>query len=107
MSARFSIRGESRGTEHRLVLAGDLDLAATYDLEPALARALEAGTRRVVIDMREVGFMDSMGLRSILAAKELCAEHGAELAVIPNPEVLRIFEVTGLVDEVPWHDPSE
>jgi anti-anti-sigma factor len=58
---------------------------------------------RVVLDMREVAFMDSMGLRSVMDAKDLCAERGVELAVIPNPEVLKIFEVTGLVDEVPWH----
>jgi anti-anti-sigma factor len=58
---------------------------------------------RVVLDLREVAFMDSMGLRSVMAAKDLCAERGVALAVVPNPEVLKIFEVTGLVDEVPWH----
>jgi anti-anti-sigma factor len=57
--------------------------------------------------MRQVPFMDSMGLRSVMAAKDLCAERGVALAVIPNPEVLKIFEVTGLVDEVPWHDETE
>lgn len=103
MSARFDIREEDHATERWLILAGELDLAAAHELEPALQRACELA-RKVVIDLRDVTFMDSMGLRSVLSAKDLCGENGVDLAVIPNPEVLKIFEVTGLVDEVPWHE---
>jgi stage II sporulation protein AA (anti-sigma F factor antagonist) len=106
MCAEFSIREESTANERRLVIAGELDLAAGQDLDPAISRAFDTQMPKVVLDLRQVTFMDSMGLRSLLTARDQCAERGIELAVIPTDAVLKVFEVTGLIDEMPWHEPS-
>jgi anti-sigma B factor antagonist len=90
-----------------LRLAGELDIASAPDVEAALhsACAGPAGSG-VVIDLRKVEFMDSTGLRLILMAKELCADAGTELRVIPGPpQVQRLFEVTGLVDQLHFGTP--
>jgi len=102
MSDEFTIEEHSRAGRHQLVLTGELDLAAAYDLEAALSRVFAEGSRQVDLDLRGVTFMDSMGLRSLLVAKDMCHNHGAELAVIPNPALHKIFEVTGMLDVLPW-----
>lgn len=104
MSAAFSIREESGDGERRMFLTGELDLAAAQELEPAIARGFASSLPRIVLDLREVTFMDSMGLRALLTARDQCEEQGVELSVIPTEAVLKIFEVTGLVDEMPWHE---
>ncbi len=107
MSDAFNIREEGRAGRHRLVLEGELDLAAAQELETAMVRVCGQGSRQVDLDLRGVTFMDSMGLRSLLAAKETCAKSGAEFAVVPNPRLQRIFEVTGMLDVLPWRDDEQ
>lgn len=107
MSAEFSIEEESRAGLHRLVLAGELDLETSFELEAALKRHCDEGTRGIELDLRGVTFIDSLGLRSILAARDLCAGCGVDFAVVPNPGLHKIFEVTGLLDVVPWSDTGE
>ncbi len=102
MSESFVIREQSRAGHHELTIEGELDLAAAYDLEAALSRICEGGATQIVLDLRGVSFMDSMGMRSLLTARDLCEGHGVELGMIPNPALHKIFEVTGLVDALPW-----
>lgn len=107
MSEEFTIEEHSSAGRHELVLKGELDLAAAYDLEAALSKVFEEGSRQVDLDLRGVTFMDSMGLRSLLVAKDMCASHGAQLAVVPNPSLQKIFEVTGMLDVIPWRSGGE
>ncbi len=108
MSEAFSIREHSRAGRHELRLEGELDLAAAYDLEAALGRiCAEEETLGVELDMRGVSFMDSMGMRSLLTARDMCQGQRIELAVIPNPDLQKIFEVTGLLDVLPWTPMEE
>jgi anti-anti-sigma regulatory factor len=47
--------------------------------------------------------MDSTGLRTVLLAKELCDSHGFELSLVPGPpKVQRLFELTALLDVLPF-----
>jgi anti-anti-sigma factor len=101
MSAGFSIEEESRGDGHRLALTGELDLAAAYGLETALSRLCAAGGRQIELDLRGVTFMDSMGMRSLLTARDMCSEQGSELSVIAGEGQRKMLEVTGLIEVLP------
>lgn len=107
MEASFGIVRESRAGHHRLILTGELDLAAAQQLDAALRGACEADARQVDLDLRGVTFIDSVGLRSLLSARDTCAEHDVAMGAIPNPSLQRIFEVTGLLDVLPWRDAGE
>jgi anti-anti-sigma factor len=102
----FGIDAQSRAGHHRLILTGELDLAASRELDAALRAACEQGARQIDLDLRGVTFIDSVGLSSLLAAREVCEQSGTEMGAIPNPALERIFEVTGLLDVLPWRDPS-
>lgn len=80
-----------------LVLAGDLDMAATFKLEPEFDRLLAAQeVRHVILDLAAVGFIDSAGLGLLLSMRERTRDLGVamDLANVSDP-VLRILELSG------------
>ncbi len=106
MTAGFSIDEQSMGRGHRLVLDGELDLAAAYDLETALSRLCSEGSP-IELDLRGVTFMDSMGMRSLLTARDMCNEAGSNLSVLAGEGQRKMLEVTGLIEVLPLQGPGE
>jgi anti-anti-sigma factor len=104
MDAGFSIEEHSEAGRHRLALKGELDLAAAYELETKLSQLCARESGHVELDLREVTFMDSMGMRSLLTARDMCSEHGAQLSVLAGEGQRRMLEVTGLIDALPWQE---
>jgi anti-anti-sigma factor len=86
MSAQelFRIRQEDRQGRYRLVLSGELDLHGAAELEDAITRLCEAGALEIEIDLREIVFIDSPGVRAMLWAREKCAEHRSQFFIIPG-----------------------
>src|SRR3979490_2078975 len=103
----FTISEESRAGMHRILLAGELDLETSIELGAVLRRVCDSGALGVELDLSGVTFIDSLGLRSILDARRLCDEHRVAFAVVPNPGLHKIFEVTGLLELVPWRGLQE
>jgi anti-anti-sigma factor len=80
----------------RLSLVGELDVATVPEVRGHLAELVDAGFTHVVVDLREVRFIDSTGLSAILASRAAMDRCGRKLSVWPGPpEVRRIFEITG------------
>jgi anti-sigma B factor antagonist len=77
--------------------AGDLDMPATFKLEPEVDRLLaEKALRRLVLNLAEVRFIDSAGLGVLLSIRERTEQLGVELilANVPDP-VQRVLGLTG------------
>ena len=98
---------EARGVVVRL--SGELDLGSASELERLLSEILaepEAGhseqhNDRVLLDLSGLDFMDSTGIKVLVAAKQLADAHGRQLAVCdPKPQVHRLLEVVGLLDRL-------
>jgi anti-anti-sigma regulatory factor len=54
-----------------VALAGDLDMAATFNLEPEVDRILaQKQVRRLVLDLAGVRFIDSAGVGALLSIRE-------------------------------------
>ena len=97
MSKPLELRVEQDQRAPRLVVAGELDLATAEELEAGL-KELESGAPAVlVLDLRELEFMDSTGLRTIVGADARAREQGWRLTIVRGPDaVQRIFSVTKL-----------
>jgi len=79
-----------------LALAGELDLCRAPAIEQALAEAAEPATGRVVVDLRDVTFLDSNTLVLFLAAHGRQQARDGELLIVVGPHTpTRSFEVTG------------
>jgi anti-sigma B factor antagonist len=88
-------------------VAGELDLATVGELDRAL-HTLAKTKRAVTLDLRELRFIDSTGLRLILKIDALARQDGFNFAVVRGPEtVQRIFASTGLEDHVVFVDAPE
>jgi anti-sigma B factor antagonist len=91
-----------------LIVSGELDLASAEQLETQLKQLETSEPDVLVLDLRELEFMDSTGLRAVIAADARARERGGRLVVVRAPEeVDRVFRLTRmdqhleLVDEPP------
>jgi anti-sigma B factor antagonist len=104
---------EERGTSAGialLTLAGEFDLAAAPAIRDRLAQVRATGARGVVLDMTEVGFVDSSALRELLRADAAIRADGAMLVLAAlRPPVARLLELTrtaGLLTVAPTVDEA-
>ena len=93
---RLSVRAED-GAGGMLVVTGDLDAYTVGELELQMQRlGVDADVR---IDLSGVTFMDSSGIRAVVRLDNALRERGHELVLVaPSAPVLRLFELTSLVD---------
>jgi anti-anti-sigma factor len=78
---------------------GDIDLSTLAKAEAALDEA-RTGAGLLVLDLSEVGFMDTSGLRLVIEEQQRAAEGGYRFAVVRGPSrVRRLFEIAGLAGE--------
>jgi anti-anti-sigma factor len=101
----FSISSSIDDGIASLALHGELDLASAPALESSLYSIEEQGLSRLVIDLRELRFIDSTGLRLLLQADARWRKRGRELVLRPgDPMVQRVFDVTGAMDVLRFED---
>ena len=88
-----------------LLLTGELDMATAPALV-ARAEALLSEGRALVLDLRELSFVDSTGLGAIAEVERRARTTGATLALVPGPRnVQRVFDVSGTTRTFTWTDP--
>lgn len=94
---RFSVDVQSRDTGVDVRLAGDLDMAATFRLEPEIDRAVDRdGVRQLVLDLGDVGFIDSAGLGALLSIRERTRSLGIDMRLANvSPPARRLLELSG------------
>jgi anti-anti-sigma factor len=77
---------------------GDVDMATAPALQSEIVEALTApGAQRVVVNLSQVGFMDSAGLQSLVHGRRLADERGISYTVTgANAMVTQVLDLTGL-----------
>lgn len=76
-------------------VTGELDLSTVSELQERLERSLDAPAM-LVVDLREVTFLDSSGLRLLLRLDERQKTAGGRLVLVQGGRrVARVFELTG------------
>ena len=85
-------------------VAGELDFATAPQLERTLRETQQRG-RLVLLDLRELTFMDSAGVHTIVNASINARQRGRRLVVLRgSPNVDRLFTLTGSSDAVEISD---
>jgi anti-sigma B factor antagonist len=103
---RFDCAVEPERDGVRIVLSGPLDMATAPILEARLAELRDAGHRRLIVDLRRLDFIDSTGLRLLLARDAEARQDGFSFALIAGPpRVQRLFELTRTLGALPFVDP--
>jgi anti-sigma B factor antagonist len=103
---RFDAAVESRSGSAIAVVSldGELDLAVLDVLEEALA-ARPGDEVGLVVDLSDLGFIDSAGIQALVSARDGLEESGTPHAfvVIPGSSVERILSMTGLLERLASH----
>lgn len=99
----FRVEVERRGTALVVRPAGELDLATVDELRLVID---EAGpTPALVVDLTELEFLDTSGLRFLLKMQADAAAAGSELKLVRgSSEVERLLTVAGFADRLPLED---
>jgi anti-sigma B factor antagonist len=96
-----------RETDETCVLApkGELDLASAPALVERAEAQLEGGTRALVLDLRDLAFIDSTGLGAIAGIDRAARKAGVPFSLVPGPaNVQRVFEISGTSGAFSWTD---
>ena len=102
-TSTFRARADVRPDVVIVVAEGELDLVGA----PRLLEAVPTqGASPVILDLGSVGFMDSSGLRSLLEARQSCADQGRSFAIArPTEAVRRVLELVDLTREFEVVEP--
>jgi anti-anti-sigma factor len=95
----FSISCDEREDRRQFVVRGELDLATAPRLEETLVSAIEGG-HEVVLDLRELEFMDSSGVRVLVVAHRRGDGRFALIPAAPKSPVTKILAISGLEPEL-------
>jgi len=100
---RLSLRHKPK-TRWLFARPGELDLSVVEPFEEEVRQAVLGTGMRVLLDLSEVSFIDSTGLRAIVKAEELAAGRGKEFRIWGeiSPAIERAFDVTGMAERMPF-----
>ena len=104
----FSVRIMRRGDAAVVVPTGELDYGSAPALEASLARAFADAARRVVLDLRELEFIDSGGLHALLVARRQAEAAGKAFSLVAGHHGLRrTLEIAGVHHVFSWAPAGE
>jgi len=93
---QFAVKADSRNGVASIALRGELQMASVPDLEGHLAPFESNGVSAIMLDLRELTFIDSTGLRALLEARNRAESKGQRLILVgTRPSARRLFELTG------------
>lgn len=106
-SSPFEIRRAEGSGTGRLTLVGELDLATAPQVEEAV-RGLLARARDVLVDLSELTFIDSSGLRLFIDLSDRASLEGWTLRLTrPSEPASSVFRVAGADENLPFvEDPG-
>jgi len=105
---QFSISVESAPGGHTIKVAGELDMATAPELQDAV-EMVKASDEMVegsnlLLDLSEVSFIDSTGIKAVLIATRVAADHGVAIEVRCSPIVKGTLAICGLDGQIAGSD---
>ena len=85
----------------KVVLSGRMDIEGAGQVD--LRFSVIAGTKKkVVVDLSDVSFMASLGLRTLMISAKSMANKGGKMVLLnPQPNVEKVLETTGIGTIIP------
>ena len=92
---QFAARIDSRNGIANIALSGELDMATVPMLNGYLAQFEGDGVTAIMLDLREITFLDCSALHAFLAARDRAKTNGQRLILIgASPVAGRLFALT-------------
>jgi anti-anti-sigma factor len=99
LPGQLVIDAERHDDQVVLSLSGELDLASAPILQQELEDISSTGVSRVLIDLGNLGFIDSTGLQALVRAQDRLTAEGKQLVLRRGShQVQRVFELTKAID---------
>jgi len=103
---RVEVRAADQATV--ISVSGELDLASSPALEEELERVAQSNAGVVIVDLRQLEFMDSTGLSVLVKAHQQAEEQGRRLGLVNgSQQVQRLLNLTGVADRLTLADTPE
>jgi anti-anti-sigma factor len=91
-----------------VTLSGELDISTAPEVERELVRIDREAPSRIVVDLRELTFIDSTGLRAIITADARFRRSGARMILVPGPPAVdRVFRIALLDQRLEFSEDPE
>jgi len=101
LKAPLNVQVEATDASVVLVLVGELDPHTAPTLRDHLDSTIDGTTSEVVLDVGGLTFIDSSGLRVIIAAHKDMESRGGRLVLrAPTATTRRLLDITGLADHI-------
>lgn len=108
MQSDFRVEMHTEGRAAIVAVSGELDLASSPSLEAELERASGLESGLLVLDLRQLEFMDSTGLSVIVNAHQRLAADDRSLCLVRGPQqVQRLLDLTGVAERIQVADTPE
>lgn len=100
----LEISVDHRGDVAVLAPSGSLDARGADQIKQALARLMDRGTAKLVVDLDRVDYLDSSGLGALVSAMKRARTMSGDLRLCaPSENVRAILDMTGLIKHVAVH----
>jgi anti-sigma B factor antagonist len=105
----FSVQERDEAGVHVIAVTGELDIATAPELCARLDATRSLRRPRMLVDLTEVDFCDSTGLRALLGAASEVRAHGGRFAIVcpPSGDVARLLDIVGAAEWMAIHDDSQ
>lgn len=109
MNSPFDVTFEERTGAVYATLRGELDISTATALEDDLRRVEASKPALIVLDLKQLEFMDSTGLRLLISADTRARDDGRRLAIVKGNEMVqRVLRLTRLDERLDIiEDPAE
>lgn len=91
-----------------VTVSGEVDVYTAPQLRAVLEERIAAGQTALIVDLQDVGFLDSTGLGVLVGRVKAVKKLDGWLRVVcSNERILRLFAITGLDRVIAIHDSVE
>jgi len=89
---------EAQGQTYVVDLNGEIDVYTSPKVKDAIGDLIDKGHYNLVINLEKVRYIDSTGLGVLIGGLKRVREHGGTVNLVcTNPQIKKIFDITGLV----------
>lgn len=104
----MQISEDKNGDVLTVGLKGRLDAATSKTVEEFLLKKIDAGEKRLVLDLSGLDYISSVGLRVfMMAAKRLKVVQGKIVVCALSAPIKQVFEIAGFTNLFPMFDTRE
>jgi anti-sigma B factor antagonist len=83
-----------------VTISGEIDMATAPQLRELLNQLVDDGSMTILLDCRDLAFLDSSGIGVLVAVRNRIGDRGTLTLEAPQPHVRKVLELTGVGEHV-------